>query len=92
MKTIMNAYLATGIAFLIVDAIWLSMMADMLYRPLSGDKPGAAVSSGAGRCLLFDLRCRHRIFFAVMPAPDGAGSAMPGGYPGNVDFRSSGGT
>ena len=38
MKTIVIAYLATGIAFLIVDAIWLSTMADMLYRPLLGDK------------------------------------------------------
>ncbi|WP_312410312.1 DUF2177 family protein, partial [Shinella sp.] len=38
MKTIATAYLATGIAFLIVDAIWLSTMADMLYRPLMGDK------------------------------------------------------
>lgn len=37
MKMILIAYVATAIAFLIVDAIWLYTMADTLYRPLLGD-------------------------------------------------------
>lgn len=31
------AYLAAGIAFLAIDSIWLTTMADLLYRPLLGD-------------------------------------------------------
>lgn len=38
MKTLLVAYLATGIVFLVIDAIWLILMADNLYRPLLGER------------------------------------------------------
>lgn len=37
MKTYGIAYLATGLVFLAVDAIWLTIAAQRLYRPLMGD-------------------------------------------------------
>lgn len=37
MKTIVISHVATLIAFLAFDAVWLSRMADVLYRPTLGD-------------------------------------------------------
>ncbi|MBB3447318.1 DUF2177 family protein [Rhizobium sp. BK379] len=37
MKTHLTAYCATLIAFVAIDFIWLSFMADRLYRPTLGD-------------------------------------------------------
>jgi uncharacterized membrane protein len=37
MKTLFAAHLATLVTFLALDAIWLSRMADVLYRPTMGD-------------------------------------------------------
>lgn len=37
MKTYIVAYLSTLIVFVAIDFIWLSSMADRLYRPLLGD-------------------------------------------------------
>ena len=37
MKTIVTAHLATFVAFALLDAIWLSRMAGVLYRPTMGD-------------------------------------------------------
>lgn len=37
MKTLVVAHVATLAAFLGLDAIWLSRMADVLYRPVLGD-------------------------------------------------------
>ena len=37
MKTLATAYVATLVAFLGLDAVWLSRMADVLYRPVLGD-------------------------------------------------------
>lgn len=37
MKTYGIAYIATGLVFLAIDAIWLTVAAQRLYRPLMGD-------------------------------------------------------
>lgn len=37
MKTILAAYAAAAVTMLAMDAVWLSMAADLLYRPLLGD-------------------------------------------------------
>jgi uncharacterized membrane protein len=66
MKTIVIAYLATGIAFLIVDAIWLSTMADMLYRPLLGDKLAPQFHL-APAVVFYLIYVAGIVFFAVMP-------------------------
>lgn len=37
MKTYGIAYIATGLVFLAVDAVWLTLATPRLYRPLMGD-------------------------------------------------------
>ncbi|UGV29160.1 DUF2177 family protein [Rhodopseudomonas boonkerdii] len=37
MKTYSIAYVATGLVFLAIDAIWLTLAAQRLYRPLMGE-------------------------------------------------------
>ncbi|MNU72764.1 hypothetical protein D3C71_622360 [compost metagenome] len=37
MKRYLVAYLVTLIAMVLIDAVWLSIMADRLYRPVMGD-------------------------------------------------------
>ena len=37
MKTIMTAYAAAAVTMLGMDAVWLSISADLLYRPLLSD-------------------------------------------------------
>ena len=37
MKTYGIAYVTTGLVFLAIDAIWLTLAAQRLYRPLMGD-------------------------------------------------------
>ena len=88
MKTIVIAYLATGIAFLIVDAIWLSTMADMLYRPLLGDKLAPQFHL-APAVVFYLIYVAGIIFFAVMPALDGGGlgkAALNGAILGLVAY------
>ena len=37
MKSYVTAYVATGLVFLAIDAVWLTIAAQRLYRPLMGD-------------------------------------------------------
>ncbi|CAN7675148.1 DUF2177 family protein [Rhizobium sp. LjRoot30] len=88
MKTIVIAYLATGIAFLTVDAIWLSTMADMLYRPLLGDKLAPQFDL-APAVVFYLIYIAGIVFFAVMPAIDGEGlgkAALNGAILGLVAY------
>lgn len=88
MKTIFIAYLATGIAFLIVDAIWLSTMADMLYRPLLGDKLAPQFHL-APAVIFYLIYVAGIVFFAVMPAVEGGGlgkAALNGAVLGLVAY------
>lgn len=74
MKTIVIAYVAAGVAFLIIDAIWLTIMADALYRPLLGDR--LAPQFHLGPAIAFYLiYIGGIVFFAVMPALAGGGLA-----------------
>lgn len=74
MKTIITAYLAAGIAFLIVDAIWLTTMADTLYRPLLGDKLEPQFKLVPAICFYL-IYVAGIVFFAVLPALQGGGLA-----------------
>ncbi len=80
MKTVIMAYLATGIAFLIVDVIWLSTMADILYRPLMGDKLAQGFHLMPA-ILFYVIYIAGIVFFAVLPALEsgGLGRAMLNG-------------
>jgi uncharacterized membrane protein len=88
MKTAIAAYLATGIAFLIVDAIWLSTMADVLYRPLLGDKlvPQFLLIPAIAFYLIYVAGI---VFFAVLPALESGGlgrAALNGAVLGLVAY------
>ena len=74
MKTVIVAYLAAGMAFLIVDAIWLTAMADTLYRPLLGDKLEPNFKLAPAICFYL-IYIAGIVFFAVMPALQGGGLA-----------------
>ena len=67
MKTILAAYAAAAAAMLALDAVWLSVSADLLYRPLLGDillqdfRPGPAI-------LFYVLYVAGVVIFAIRPA------------------------
>ena len=72
MKIILIAYVAAGLAFLIVDAIWLGTMANILYRPLLGEmlEPQFKLAPAA---IFYLIYIAGIVFFAVMPALAGGG-------------------
>lgn len=72
MKTIITAYLVAGVVFLIIDAIWLSTMADILYRPLLGDmlEPQFRLAPAV---IFYLIYIGGIVFFAIMPALAGGG-------------------
>lgn len=67
MLTYVVAWIATAIAFLGLDAIWLSQMAPRLYKPLLGDivREGMNVGAAAAFYLIY---VSGIVFFAVAPA------------------------
>ncbi len=67
MKTYLIAYLATGLAFLVLDALWLSKMVPAVYRPIIGS---AALDSIriAPAVLFYALYLVGIVIFAVAPA------------------------
>ena len=88
MKTVIIAYLAAGIAFLLVDAVWLTTMADTLYRPLLGDKlePQFKLAPAIAFYLIYVAGI---VFFAVLPALQGGGlgrAALNGAVLGLVAY------
>ncbi|KAB2950308.1 MAG: DUF2177 family protein [Rhizobiaceae bacterium] len=66
-KTYLAAYVATATAFLAVDAVWLSVMAPQLYRPLLGDLLAENFDVVAA-ALFYVLYVSGIVFFAVRPA------------------------
>lgn len=88
MKTIVTAYLAAGIVFLVIDAIWLTMMADVLYRPLLGDKLEPQFNL-APAVVFYLIYIGGIVFFAILPALDGGGlgrAALNGAVLGLVAY------
>ena len=67
MKTVLTAYASAALAFLTIDAIWLSTMANLLYRPLLGDllNPGFALAPAV---LFYVVYVGGIVFFAIVPA------------------------
>lgn len=79
MKTYGIAYLATGIVFLVLDAIWLSFAANKLYRPLMGEMlmDGFRLLPAA---LFYLIYIAGVVFFAVSPALSGNKWTVAMGY------------
>ena len=67
MKTILAAYAAAALTMLAMDAVWLSLSADLLYRPLLGDillpgfRPVPAI-------VFYVLYVVGIVIFAIQPA------------------------
>lgn len=88
MKTIIIAYFAAGLAFLVVDAIWLTVMADTLYRPLLGNKlvDGFVLTPAV---LFYLIYIAGIVYFAVLPALQHGGlskAALSGAMLGLVAY------
>ena len=66
-RTYLTAYVATAVAFLAVDSVWLSIMAAQLYRPLLGDMLAEDFDVVAA-ALFYVLYVGGIVFFAVKPA------------------------
>lgn len=66
MLTYVAAWIASGIVFLGLDAIWLSQMAPRLYKPLVGSimREGMNVGAAAAFYLIYVSAI---VFFAVAP-------------------------
>ena len=67
MKTILTAYAAAAMTMLAMDAVWLSVSADLLYRPLLGDilLPGFRLVPAI---LFYVLYVVGIVIFAIKPA------------------------
>lgn len=62
-----TSYLATGLVFLALDAVWLSLMTGSLYRPLLGDLVADGVNLPPA-ILFYLLYIAGVVIFAVQPA------------------------
>jgi uncharacterized membrane protein len=69
MKRYAIAYLVTLIVMVLIDAVWLSTMADQLYRPVIGDMlaPGFRLAPAIIFYLIYPAGL---VFLAVRPAFD----------------------
>jgi len=67
MKIYVLSYVATALVFVAIDAVWLTLMSNALYRPLLGDillekfNPAPAV-------LFYLLYFGGIVYFAITPA------------------------
>lgn len=61
------AYVATALAFLALDAVWLSTMADRLYRPAIGHLMAERFAV-APAALFYLIYIGGIVFFAIAPA------------------------
>lgn len=64
---IVIAYIATAVAFLAIDSVWLSTMASRLYRPYLGDLLRSDFDVKAA-ALFYIIYVGGIVYFAVMPA------------------------
>ena len=67
MKILLTAYGAAALAFLAIDAVWLSTMANLLYRPLLGDLLAPSFRL-APAVIFYAIYIAGIVFFAVRPA------------------------
>jgi uncharacterized membrane protein len=66
-KSAAVAYLSTGIAFAVIDAVWLSTMTSRLYRPVMGDMLADEFRL-APAIAFYLIYIAALVFFAIRPA------------------------
>jgi uncharacterized membrane protein len=67
LKTYSIAYVATGVVFLAIDAIWLNLTAQKLYRPLMGEMLVESFRLTPA-ALFYLIYIAGIVVFAVVPA------------------------
>lgn len=67
MKAWLTSYVSAGVVFLAVDAVWLSTMTGLLYRPMIGDLIAAKMRL-APAVAFYLIYIGGIVTFAVMPA------------------------
>jgi uncharacterized membrane protein len=67
LKTYGIAYVATGLVFLAIDAVWLTLAAQRLYRPLMGDMLVESFRL-APAMLFYLIYIAGIVVFAIAPA------------------------
>jgi uncharacterized membrane protein len=67
MKIILTSYVVTALVFLAIDAVWLTLAADLLYRPLLGDKLLAQFKL-APAAIFYLIYIAGIVMLAILPA------------------------
>ncbi|MBL8545764.1 MAG: DUF2177 family protein [Hyphomonadaceae bacterium] len=67
MLTYICAWVAAGLAFLALDAVWLSQMTPRLYKPMMGEMMRANTDFAAAG-IFYVIYVSAIVFFAVAPA------------------------
>ncbi|MBY0566210.1 MAG: DUF2177 family protein [Hyphomonadaceae bacterium] len=77
--TYLIAWIATGLCFAVIDAIWLTNAVPRIYRPMIGEILGERVNMGAA-IAFYLIYVTGIVFFAVRPALDEASLAKAALY------------
>jgi len=79
-RTFATAYGTFAVVFLAMDAVWLSVMADRLYRPSIGHLMRADGFSTAPAVLFYVLYVAGAVAFAVRPGLESGSAAVALGW------------
>ncbi|OYR19392.1 DUF2177 family protein [Brucella thiophenivorans] len=88
MKSYIVAYVVTAIAFLAIDSVWLTNMANVFYRPVMGDMLAPSFRL-APAVVFYVIFVFGLVFFAVRPgllAGSGAVTLLNGALLGFVAY------
>lgn len=88
MKSYIVAYVVTAIAFLAIDSVWLTNMANVFYRPAMGDMLAPSFRL-APAIVFYVIFVFGLVFFAVRPgllAGNGAVTLLNGALLGFVAY------
>ncbi|MEJ5083321.1 MULTISPECIES: DUF2177 family protein [unclassified Ochrobactrum] len=88
MKSYIVAYVVTAIAFLAIDSVWLTNMANVFYRPVMGDMLAPSFRL-APAIVFYVIFVFGLVFFAVRPgllAGSGAVTLLNGALLGFVAY------
>lgn len=78
MPNLMKAYLFSGVIMLAIDAVWLTLMADRLYRPQIGHLMRADGFAAVPAVAFYLIYLVGIVVLAQMPASHWSGAAWRG--------------
>jgi uncharacterized membrane protein len=85
---IFSSYLATAIAFVAIDMVWLSLMAERLYRPVLGDilKPRPELGPAAVFYLIYTIGLFGFVVWPAQQAESPLRALLSGALFGSVTY------